>query len=833
MAEAMVIDDSTKKNPGKRKRASIPEQLTAEEREIRTAALRSEIGGLLRYYREGLDERLGVGLSKDSSGSSVIACLLEESDLSLSKLVDDIYQKVKDKETFRDVTVASVKSSVVLIGQRISYGVPNADADVLEDETEEALWCWETRDLKLMPKSVRGAIKSRRMCRKKIHERIVAISEMIAALQKLDDSQTCGHNIRKASEMLGKALTESDIRLLQQRMEQRNDVNRSETEANKQHKELMKQLERSKREAEKEKKKLDRELEKEKKQSEKELRRLQDEAEKEDKRREKEESELKKHIRRQQEELEKEQRCREREEADKKRQLSMQKQASLMERFLKKSKTSSTSQKDQSSLKTTVSNSSSTRSDTITLPVTQLLDHALSRNEDIKAEDIRKSHLIYWRCLGRDIYGNGKQHWGIRKTPKMEVIKELKLSTNKRLGHDELSIEKLNDGWSEIRADGRMGDTNGDNCVLSSQRHFRCKQLLQFDKSHRPAFYGIWPKNSRVVGPRHPFKMDPDLDYDIDSDEEWEEEEPGESLSDCDKDEEEENLEEGNAKVDEEDDSEDGFFVPDGYLSESEGVDVDRKELDIVAEDTVNSPSFKQESESEEISLLFRQQKQLHSWTEHALRKNKPLIIINMMHEKGSILAAEELTGTAKLERTCLQALSMRAFPGFPTIKISACSNPSENQDTFAPNCKEQTPVATTRTITESDLPQIVSVIQMCSQSISKVVDALQQKFPSVPKYLLRNKVREMSEFVDARWQVKKEILDKLGLSISPEKKADRGKSIASFFSKRCLPPGNGKAINVTETSPQSSQKPFTAVEMQPDCTVTQQQPMVSTQSHP
>ena len=47
-------------------------------------------------------------------------------------------------------------------------------------------------------------------------------------------------------------------------------------------------------------------------------------------------------------------------------------------------------------------------------------------------------------------------------------------------------------------------------------------------------------------------------------------EEPGESLSDCDKDDEEENLEEGISRADYEEDSEDGFFVPDGYLSENE-----------------------------------------------------------------------------------------------------------------------------------------------------------------------------------------------------------------------------------------------------------------------
>lgn len=45
--------------------------------------------------------------------------------------------------------------------------------------------------------------------------------------------------------------------------------------------------------------------------------------------------------------------------------------------------------------------------------------------------------------------------------------------------------------------------------------------------------------------------------------------EPGESLSDCDKDDEDESIEE-HSKVDDEDESEDGFFVPDGYLSENE-----------------------------------------------------------------------------------------------------------------------------------------------------------------------------------------------------------------------------------------------------------------------
>lgn len=49
-----------------------------------------------------------------------------------------------------------------------------------------------------------------------------------------------------------------------------------------------------------------------------------------------------------------------------------------------------------------------------------------------------------------------------------------------------------------------------------------------------------------------------------------------------------------------------------------------------------------------------------------------------------------------------------------------------------------------------------VSVIQSCSTSMNKVVESLQQKFPSISKTQLRNKVREISDFnsTENRWQV-------------------------------------------------------------------------------
>lgn len=623
---------------------------------------------------------------------------------------------------------------------------------------------------------------------------------MITALQKSESDQTCRQELMKSLERLSKVSSDADIRLSIGNMVQKNGVDMAEKEGKRE----KKQMERNKREAEKEKKRFDMELQKEKLQSEKELKRLQDEAEKEEKRREKEESESRKQLKRKQEELEKDQRRREKEEAEQKKQLALQKQASLMERFLNKSKNSSPSQKDPSPAKMKSTDSSCKKS-TVTLS----MDWALSQFDETNTENIWKSHLNSWRHLGHSIRSNRKQHWGIRWMPKTELVKELKL-TSSRQPHrdDELSLEKLVDEWDETDSDCRQCHTNADILLHTGPKCKRKKQLLQFDKSHRPAFYGNWPKKSQVIGPRHPFVKDPDLDYEIDSDEEWEEEEPGESLSDCDKDDEEESLEEGPSKAeDEENESEDGFFVPDGYLSENEGVQEDRMECESSVE-ARNSPSCKQ-VESEELCVFIRQQKHLHNLTERALRKNWPLIISNLMHEKVPLILTEDLIGTQEFEQTCLLALSMRVFPGCPSIEISVGDDvQEENLEASSSSCKGNTiPVATATAILDSDLPQIVSVIQSSTQGINKVVESLQIKFPTISKTQLRNKVREMSDFTDNRWQVKKDILDILGLSPSPEKSGVKMKNIAAFFSKRCLPPVR-KAQNPNETSPQSSHKP-------------------------
>ncbi|KAL0322279.1 UNVERIFIED_CONTAM: Chromatin assembly factor 1 subunit FAS1 [Sesamum calycinum] len=86
-------------------------------------------------------EKIG---SFSASLNCMIACLMEESDLPLFKLVDEIFVKVKGRTGNNEsVTKASAKSTVLMTGQRLCYGVASADTDILEDESECALWCWE------------------------------------------------------------------------------------------------------------------------------------------------------------------------------------------------------------------------------------------------------------------------------------------------------------------------------------------------------------------------------------------------------------------------------------------------------------------------------------------------------------------------------------------------------------------------------------------------------------------------------------------------------------------------------------------------------------------
>jgi len=72
--------------------------------------------------------------------------------------------------------------------------------------------------------------------------------------------------------------------------------------------------------------------------------------------------------------------------------------------------------------------------------------------------------------------------------------------------------------------------------------HYKMK-LLQFFENHRPAYYGTWRKNTKIISGRHPFKKDTELlDYEFDSEIEWVADEEGEECLSDEEDDEEDDI---------------------------------------------------------------------------------------------------------------------------------------------------------------------------------------------------------------------------------------------------------------------------------------------------
>jgi chromatin assembly factor 1 subunit A len=100
--------------------------------------------------------------------------------------------------------------------------------------------------------------------------------------------------------------------------------------------------------------------------------------------------EKRKKQKKQVDEAEKDQRRREKEEAELKKKRCLQKQASIMERFLKRSKTNPASQDDKILTKSTASDSSSSKSKSVFELATHSMDCTLASGSDVMLEDIRK-----------------------------------------------------------------------------------------------------------------------------------------------------------------------------------------------------------------------------------------------------------------------------------------------------------------------------------------------------------------------------------------------------------------------------------------------------------
>lgn len=134
-------------------------------------------------------------------------------------------------------------------------------------------------------------------------------------------------------------------------------------------------------------------------------------------------------------------------------------------------------------------------------------------------------------------------------------------------------------------------------------------------------------------------------------------------------------------------------------------------ETDSSDDETKSSPGCKQGFEGNGFSPLIQELWHLHKLTEHALRKNEPLVILNLKHEKSSLLL-EDLAGTNRSEHICLQALKMCLFPCGATIEISLDNVQNESQKACLSTSarKSSTTTSTATAMSDSELHTVVSM---------------------------------------------------------------------------------------------------------------------------
>ncbi|KAL9545465.1 hypothetical protein MBANPS3_007140 [Mucor bainieri] len=104
-------------------------------------------------------------------------------------------------------------------------------------------------------------------------------------------------------------------------------------------------------------------------------------------------------------------------------------------------------------------------------------------------------------------------------------------------------------------------------------------KLLQFHEDVRPAYYGTWTKDESGVTGRTPFAKHKALDYEYDSEAEWDHDVDGDDIYTLDPDEDEDMLfpddeEMASFSVTNGEDDENRWVVPEGYLSDDEGIHV-------------------------------------------------------------------------------------------------------------------------------------------------------------------------------------------------------------------------------------------------------------------
>lgn len=115
---------------------------------------------------------------------------------------------------------------------------------------------------------------------------------------------------------------------------------------------------------------------------------------------------------------------------------------------------------------------------------------------------IHRTHIANWHKLR---HFNRSLHWGIRRKPKSGLTNELKLHgfsslpskgivVSKKTNLESYKPDSTLDESEEGFVDDLLGNDVNDIVSPAIQVCNIKRKLMQFDKSHRPAYYGSWSK---------------------------------------------------------------------------------------------------------------------------------------------------------------------------------------------------------------------------------------------------------------------------------------------------------------------------------------------------
>jgi len=261
--------------------------------------------------------------------------------------------------------------------------------------------------------------------------------------------------------------------------------------------------------------------------------------------------------------------------------------------------------------------------------------------------------------------------------------------------------------------------------------HYKMK-LLQFCENHRPAYYGTWRKNTKIISGRHPFKKDTELlDYDFDSEIEWVADEEGEECLSDEEDDEEDIID---SQYEQGDD--DGWLVPHGYLSDDEGVEEDI--------DKINKLDKKNDPKPMKVVPLIP-------------------IIIGPIYAENSY---DEIPQDVNLAQYTVQLIDSDMNLPLDPFK----QYPSNDEDKT--NSNEDNDKKLKIVFPEDHLLIFIKIVQYSLKGMAKIIDEAKEmeEFKNIPKIQIEKKLKEIAVKEKPEgaskicWCVKDEVYKKLNM---------------------------------------------------------------------